>query len=223
MADRRTRVKLKTAADWTSTNSVLAPGEVGYESDTNKAKVGNGSSSWNSLAYLAGGSSSSLVDLGVTATNVELNHVDGVTSPIQNQLDSKVSLTALSVTQNAAGTPALTYNNTSGAFTYTPPDLSGYQTTAAAFDGDYASLTNAPTIPADVSDLTDTTGVIPADISDLTDSTNLLSGGSGSLANAALTGTTTYDTLSDGTTTLTATVAELNTLDGITATTGQQQ
>ena len=34
-----------------------------------------------------------------------------------------------SVTTNSAGTPALSYNNTNGAFTYTPPDLTPYLTT----------------------------------------------------------------------------------------------
>ena len=41
------------------------------------------------------------------------------------------------------------------------------------FDGDYNSLQNLPTIPADVSDLTDSGGLIPADLSNLTDSTGL--------------------------------------------------
>ena len=33
-----------------------------------------------------------------------------------------------SVTTNSAGSPALSYNNNNGVFTYTPPDLSGYLT-----------------------------------------------------------------------------------------------
>ena len=36
-----------------------------------------------------------------------------------------------SVTQNSAGSAALTYNNNSGVFSYTPPDLSSYLTTEA--------------------------------------------------------------------------------------------
>lgn len=39
-----------------------------------------------------------------------------------------IALTDLSVTTNAAGSPALTYNNVSGVFTYTPPDLTSYLT-----------------------------------------------------------------------------------------------
>jgi hypothetical protein len=42
-----------TAATWTSTNPTLAAGEFGYESDTGKFKIGNGSTAWASLAYTA--------------------------------------------------------------------------------------------------------------------------------------------------------------------------
>lgn len=41
-----------TAAQWTSANPVLAVGEPGYESDTGKFKLGNGSETWNVLAYV---------------------------------------------------------------------------------------------------------------------------------------------------------------------------
>ena len=39
-----------------------------------------------------------------------------------------IALTDLSVATNSAGTAALTYNNSNGQFSYTPPDLSGYLT-----------------------------------------------------------------------------------------------
>ena len=41
-----------TAANWTSTNPILLSGELGYETDTKKFKIGNGSTNWNSLTYL---------------------------------------------------------------------------------------------------------------------------------------------------------------------------
>lgn len=40
-----------TAANWTSNNPVLLSGEMGIETDTQKFKLGNGTSNWNSLAY----------------------------------------------------------------------------------------------------------------------------------------------------------------------------
>ena len=44
---------------------------------------------------------------------------------------SATDRTLFSVTQNAVGTAALSYNNTNGVFSYTPPDLSSYLTAEA--------------------------------------------------------------------------------------------
>ena len=43
-----------TAAGWTSANPTLLSGELGFETDTYKAKLGDGSTAWNSLSYLPG-------------------------------------------------------------------------------------------------------------------------------------------------------------------------
>jgi hypothetical protein len=42
-----------TAEQWTAANPVLAAGEIGFETDTNKFKMGNGSSAWSALQYFA--------------------------------------------------------------------------------------------------------------------------------------------------------------------------
>ena len=71
------------------------------------------------------------------------------------------------VAPNGAG--GITYNNATGVFTYIPPDLSAYAITwddltgtpttiegygiTDAFDGDYSSLTNSPSIPSALTDL----------------------------------------------------------------------
>jgi hypothetical protein len=49
------QVRRGTAAQWTSTNPTLGAGEQGFETDTLKLKIGNGSTAWNSLAYVATG------------------------------------------------------------------------------------------------------------------------------------------------------------------------
>ena len=41
-----------TASNWTSNNTVLLAGEFGYETDTEKLKIGDGSTAWQSLDYL---------------------------------------------------------------------------------------------------------------------------------------------------------------------------
>ena len=50
-----TKIQLRrdTAANWQGTNPVLAQGEPGVELDTKKMKVGDGSTAWNSLAYVS--------------------------------------------------------------------------------------------------------------------------------------------------------------------------
>ena len=53
---------------------------------------------------------------------------DGTTWKIYSSSSSGIGLNNLSVTTASVGTAALSYNNTTGVFTYTPPDLSGYIT-----------------------------------------------------------------------------------------------
>jgi hypothetical protein len=46
------QVRRDTAAAWTSANTTLASGEIGYETDTGKFKLGNGTA-WTALGYAA--------------------------------------------------------------------------------------------------------------------------------------------------------------------------
>lgn len=48
------QIRRGTAAQWTSANPTLSSGEWGFESDTNKAKIGDGSTAWTSLSYFGG-------------------------------------------------------------------------------------------------------------------------------------------------------------------------
>ena len=42
-----------TQAQWSAANPILAAGEIGFETDTSKFKMGNGSSTWSALQYFA--------------------------------------------------------------------------------------------------------------------------------------------------------------------------
>jgi hypothetical protein len=48
----RIQLRRDTAANWTSANPVLANGEMGIETDTLKAKIGNGSAAWSTRPYI---------------------------------------------------------------------------------------------------------------------------------------------------------------------------
>jgi len=57
------QVRRGTAAEWTSANPTLASGEQGFETDTLKLKIGNGSTAWYSLAYVATGASGTVTSI----------------------------------------------------------------------------------------------------------------------------------------------------------------
>jgi hypothetical protein len=54
------QIRRGTAAQWTSANPTLSSGEFGYETDTGKFKIGDGSTAWNSLGYKASGTVTSI-------------------------------------------------------------------------------------------------------------------------------------------------------------------
>lgn len=49
----RIQLRRATANDWTSSNPTLAEGEVGIELDTNRLKIGDGTTAWTSLEYFS--------------------------------------------------------------------------------------------------------------------------------------------------------------------------
>jgi O-acetyl-ADP-ribose deacetylase (regulator of RNase III) len=58
-----------TAANWTSTNPTLASGEIGFETDTLKFKIGDGSTAWISLVYQGGSGGGSGTVTSITASS----------------------------------------------------------------------------------------------------------------------------------------------------------
>ena len=46
------KFKRGQSSSWVSQNPVLAPGEPGYEMDTGRVKIGNGTDAWLDLPYL---------------------------------------------------------------------------------------------------------------------------------------------------------------------------
>lgn len=66
----KTRIQLRhdTAANWTAKNPVLMVGELGFEIDTNKFKIGDGVKDWNALEY-AVKDEIALTDENVTMTD----------------------------------------------------------------------------------------------------------------------------------------------------------
>lgn len=78
MTDTITQFQLRngTAANWTSSNPILLEGEVGFESDTRKLKLGNGVSAWNDLLYVQGYDNPTFTTLATTGI-ATLPHIHG--------------------------------------------------------------------------------------------------------------------------------------------------
>ena len=72
----RIQLRRDTAANWISANPVLLVGEVGFETDTRKLKLGDGSTAWTSLLYVQGYDNPTFTTLAVTGLST-LPHIHG--------------------------------------------------------------------------------------------------------------------------------------------------
>ena len=87
--------RIDTASNWTTANPTLLSGEVGWESDTKKYKIGDGSTAWASLSYAPGSG-------GYTAgTGVSISGSNVITA-------SAVALTTVQTAANETAHLALT-------------------------------------------------------------------------------------------------------------------
>lgn len=89
------QVKRGSASAWTAANSVLAAGEIGYETDTRKFKVGDGSTAWTSLSYatvdlasaaLTGTPTAPTANAGTNTTQIATTAF--VTTAVNNVIDA---------------------------------------------------------------------------------------------------------------------------------------
>lgn len=111
------QLKRTTASAWTSLNPTLDVGEIGYETDTAKFKIGNGSTAWTSLAYananLGSASLDALADVTITsAANGDFLRWNG-TAWINDAVNLGTDTTGSFVASLVAGT-GVTLTNNSG-------------------------------------------------------------------------------------------------------------
>jgi citrate lyase gamma subunit len=92
-----------TAAQWTAANPVLAAGEIGFETDNNRFKIGNGATAWTALDYFANNAAlEDLLDGAPEALNTlnelaaaigdDANFFTTVTTNLSNHTNSTLSV-----------------------------------------------------------------------------------------------------------------------------------
>jgi hypothetical protein len=128
------QVRRGTASQWTSTNPTLAAGEWGYESDTGKVKIGNGSTAWASLSYSGAGTVTSIT----AGTGLSGGTITGSgTIAIDTATTADLS-TAQTLTNKTLTAPFINLGiNTQTGTTYTP---------VLTDNGDIVTLNNASAI-----------------------------------------------------------------------------
>lgn len=114
------QIKLRrgTASEWSSYNPTLSEGEAGFETDTNRLKIGDGNTSWNSLNYL-------IADIDLSAyltissasttyaTKVELSEID---------LSDYLTISSASITYAEKVLPIVVHSG-SGTYSLTLNDV----------------------------------------------------------------------------------------------------
>jgi hypothetical protein len=194
-----------TAAQWISTNTgngpILNAGEIGYETDTNKFKIGDGTNHWVNLDYFIDASStvnpafgSSITFEGATADAYETTLV--VTDPTADRTITLPNATGTVVLADGSGNVTVSGDLTVSGTTTTINSTTINATTGIVFEGATAdAFETTVTVTDPTADRTitfqDATGTVAltSDITVTASSTNTLSNKSISLASNTVTST----------------------------------
>lgn len=110
------QIRRDTAANWTSSNPTLSQGEIGFETDTYKIKIGNGSQAWTALGYF---------------TAEGLNAAEGITFVGDDSTGTRISdgetlkVTGAGSVTTAMSGDVLTITGTGGSLTVVGDDSTG--------------------------------------------------------------------------------------------------
>lgn len=127
----RIQVRRGTLAQWNAAASVagqgiLYQGEIGYETDTGRFKVGDGSTAWSSLAYasvlpssftagsgisLTQGTNGSTLTISLSNPNILLSNITDLTTSARNFLLTPSSANLATLVTDETGTGALVFSN----------------------------------------------------------------------------------------------------------------
>jgi hypothetical protein len=129
-----------TAAQWTSANPILNAGEMGWESDTNKFKIGDGTNHWANIDYFIDSNStsnpafgSSITFEGATANDFETTLA--VTDPTADRTITFPDATGTVVLSDGSGNVTVSGDLTVSGTTTTINSTTINATTGIVFEG----------------------------------------------------------------------------------------
>jgi len=200
-----------TALQWTGSDPVLEAGEMGWESDTNKFKIGDGTNAWSSLTYF-----NDVADLAgaLTGTYLEITDIGNASGPAgldasKNLLVPGQSIIIEGLTNNEFET-TLTVVDPTADRTITIPNVTGTVITT----GNLSDITNIGVFSSTIvmEGTTDDAFELTLSAGDPTaDRTLTFPDATDTLVGKATTDTFTNKSISLGSNTVTSTLAQLNT------------
>jgi hypothetical protein len=146
-----TTISTNTYANWNNSSTILQLGEIGYETDTHKIKVGDGVHVWAALPYANAVESvagkTGIVEL--TAADLSDHATVWMTSSYTDLINAPTKLSNFINDTNyitASQAPVKSVAGRTGTITLTASDITGLA--AVASTGSYTSLTGKPTLSA---------------------------------------------------------------------------
>jgi hypothetical protein len=141
------QIRRGTASQWTSANPTLAAGEFGYESDTGKFKIGDGSTAWTSLAYKAAGTVTSITaGTGLSGGAITTSGTIAIDTATTVDVSTAQTLTNKTLTSPTLNAPLINLSlnaQTGTTYTFVLTDNGKLVTASNASAQTYSIPTNA--------------------------------------------------------------------------------
>jgi hypothetical protein len=204
-----------TAAQWTSSNAgdgpILNAGEIGWESDTNKFKIGDGVSYWSALTYFVDATDVIASSLGAYLQDSDVGAISGVAGldASKNLVVPGASIIVEGATANDYET-TLTVTDPTADRTITFPNADGTVITT----GNLSDITNIGVFTSTITMEGSTANDFELTLSagdPTADRTLTFPDATDTLVGRATTDTLTNKSISLGSNTVTSTLAQLNT------------
>lgn len=93
------QLRRSTASGWSTSNPILANGEIGYETDTGQFKIGNGTTAWASLSYggLIGPAATQVLISYGTGTDGALTIGSGTTTLVRDMYFTNLTMSGTGI------------------------------------------------------------------------------------------------------------------------------